>query len=228
VSPRPKQRDRSEPIRVSVANFIEEAVLTGEFLPGREVPQLLLAKRLGVSQSSIREGLQDLEYRGMIRKRARSWIVTQLAQDELADLYEVRALLEPRACKLAAVTWTETATAEIEGCLRQMKEAADKQNYREHWRADVEFHRIIWRNQPNRALERELNAVCMPLFADGVLKQTRVPASSYARSIAYHALMVNLLRTRNADRIEQVVMRLVRNFHRLNLHDFWKGKADRD
>jgi DNA-binding GntR family transcriptional regulator len=220
-----KPRHRNEPIRVTVANFIEEAVLAGEFLPGQEVPQLLLANRLEVSQSSIREGLQDLEYRGMIRKRARSWVVTQLTQDELADLYEVRALLEPRACKLAAVTWTEKAATDIERCLRQMKEAADRQSYREHWSADIEFHRTIWRNQPNRALERELNSVCMPLFADGVLKKTRVPSRSYARSIAYHTLMVNLLRTRNADRMEQVVTRLVRNFHRLNLHDFWTKAA---
>jgi Transcriptional regulators len=216
----PKTLDRSAPIRIGAANLLQEAILSGQVKPGQEIPQLPLAKRLGLSQSSVREALQELEYRGVIRKRGRNWIVTELSEGELAGLYEVRALLEPYACRLAAMLWTDAGTAQLEECMRRMRNAAARRNYRDHWNADIEFHQTIWRVQPNRSLERQLNLVCMPIFAHGVLQHAAIPASSYQRSLRWHALILDLLRQRDAAGVEQAVRRIVRGFHRLNLKDF--------
>jgi len=212
--------DRSEPIRISAANLIQATILQGEVLPGEEIPQLPLAKRLGLSQSSVREALQELEYSGIIQKSDRSWKVTQLSTDEMADLYEIRALLEPHACSLAATHWNDAAAIELEDCLRRMVKAAQSSDYREHWSADIAFHHTIWRVQPNRALERQLQMVCMPIFAHGLLNHTTIHESSYRRSIQWHRLIWELLRTRDSVRVGRVVHRIVRRFHRLNLEDF--------
>ena len=218
-----QELDRSAPIRIGAANLIQGAILEGQVLPGQEIPQLPLAKRLGLSQSSIREALQELEYRGMIQKSGRSWKVTQLSEDEMADLYQVRALLEPHACSLAAAHWNHDAGVKLEDCLKRMAKAARQRNYREHWSADIDFHQTIWRVQPNRFLERQLHMVCMPIFAHGLLHHTTIPESSYRRSIQWHSLIVELLRTRDAARVTRVVSRIVRRFHRLNLEDFRLG-----
>jgi len=218
-----KDFDRSAPIRIGAANLIQEAILEGQVVPGQEIPQLPLARSMGLSQSSIREALQELEYRGMIRKAGRSWKVTQLSEDEMADLYQVRALLEPHACRLAAAHWNHAAGIELDACLVRMSKAAAQQDYREHWSADIDFHQTIWRVQPNRFLERQLHMVCMPIFAHGVLHHTTILESSYRRSLRWHALIVELLRTRDADRVARVVSRIIRRFHRLNLEDFRLG-----
>ena len=45
------------------------------------------------------------------------------------------------------------------------EEIVEERDYRRHISFDMEFHRTIWRHQPNRQLERLLNVLCTPLFA---------------------------------------------------------------
>lgn len=210
------------PIRLRAANVIQDAILAGEFSAGQEIPQLPLSQRLGLSQSSVREALLELEYRGFIRKSGRNWKLIELSEDELADLYQVRLLLEPEACRLAAAHWTAASREELEGTLRRMAKAASRKNYREHWAADIDFHAAIWRAQPNRSLEKQLVNVCMPIFAHGVLSTQAVSPESYRRSVAWHALIAKLLEARDGERAAQVARKVIPRFHRLNLADFWR------
>jgi DNA-binding GntR family transcriptional regulator len=94
--------DRSRPVCLQAANMIEEAILCGHILPGEEVPQLTLSKRLGLSQPTIREALQELEHRGLVVKHGRIRTVTNFSEQDLGNIFQVRMLLEPFACRLSA------------------------------------------------------------------------------------------------------------------------------
>ena len=213
-------RTARQPVRVSLANLLQEEILSGRLPPGTRVHQLELSQRLGLSQSAVREALQELELRGLLRKVKRSWMVTRLGPEELVEFFQVRALLEPFAFRLAAHDWNEEATRELQACLERMKAASETSDYSIHWAADVDYHQIVWRVQPNRCLERLLRMVCLPIFANGLLRGRPVPSGSYRRSLRWHALLLRLLRARDGVAAERAARRAVREFLNLNLRDF--------
>lgn len=215
-----KSKSTTLPIRHRAADVLQESILTGRFEPGREIPQLWLAREFGLSQSSIREALQELENRGLIRKHGRNWMVTRLSHDDLGDLYEVRAALEPLACRLAAYGWREEQSQVLYECLEQMKVYSDQREYAKHSEADMRFHQFIWSTQPNRILEKQLNSLCMPLFAYDLVQRSGCARTDFERSARQHRMMIEVLSSRDGIRTERVIRRLIQRFHRQDEKDF--------
>lgn len=89
------------PPRNHVAERLRELLSDEQVAPGdRLPPERELAAQLGVSRSSLREGLRRLSDLGIIESRHGSG--TYRAPLELGDLFEVRRRLEPLAARRAA------------------------------------------------------------------------------------------------------------------------------
>lgn len=224
---KPGNSDLSKPIRQRAADLVQDAILRGHLQPGDEVSQLSLAKDLGLSQASLREALQELEHRGLLVKRGRTWHITRLSEDDLSDLYQIRALLEPLACRLAAVCFRQRLGEQLDDCLERMARTGRAGDYPGHSRADMEFHELIWKAQPNRLLEKHLHILCLPLFAYDLVKRTELASVDFERSLRQHRLLIQLLRSRDGDRTERVVRRLILRFHRQDIVDFRRIEAQR-
>jgi len=54
--------------RFEVARVLEHAILTGQLRPGTCLPEMRLAREMGVSQASVPEGPQDLEGLGLVQE----------------------------------------------------------------------------------------------------------------------------------------------------------------
>jgi len=87
--------------RNRIADRVRELLVDEDLAPGdRLPPERELAARLGVSRSTLREGLRRLADLGIIEARQGSG--TYLAELDLGDLFAVRLALEPLAARLAA------------------------------------------------------------------------------------------------------------------------------
>jgi DNA-binding GntR family transcriptional regulator len=212
--------DRSKPLRHQAVSMIEEAILHGHVRPGEEVPQLKLSKLLGLSQPSIREALQELEHRGLVVKQGRVRTVTSLSEQDLGNIFQVRLLLEPFACRLAAYGWTQQSSDALEHCLALMRKSAQELDYRRHISVDLEFHRTIWRHQPNRQLERLLNVLCTPLFAYELVWRGGPGCLDFDWNLLQTKKILMVLRTRDGERAERVVRHIIGRFHRYDLADY--------
>src|SRR5580658_8715603 len=85
-------------LRVQVADFLRDLILSGKLKPGQKVVERGLAKSLGVGQATVREALQILEHEGLIFKKANTAsFVTQLSAERVAEIVEIRLDLEPKA-----------------------------------------------------------------------------------------------------------------------------------
>ena len=90
-------------LRRQLADRLFEAILEGELRPGERLAEVRLARQLGVGQSTLREALQELEYRGLLTKNEnRGTFVTKLTTQKVNEIYAVRLELEPLAASLAA------------------------------------------------------------------------------------------------------------------------------
>ena len=146
-----------------VRDLLEEAILEGELKPGERLRAEALAQRFGTSRTPIREALLQLEAQGLVDVEPnRGAVVRSFDRDDLFDLYQLRALLEPRAAALAAPRISEQ---DIEA-LHALCEAED------HMAANEAFHRII------------LEAAGSPRLLDAMRAATGIPRTF--RSVFWH------------------------------------------
>ena len=98
-----KQIPKAALLPEAVYQQLKTAILTGVFRPGQTLRQEDVAKQLGVSRGPLREALPKLEAEGMIISMPhRGCAVVSLAPSEIAEIFELRAMLESSLAKAAA------------------------------------------------------------------------------------------------------------------------------
>lgn len=154
-----KPIEGSERLYVRVARRIAERISSGEIKPGQRLPsERELADMLQVSRPTIREAMIALEVSGVIDVRTGSGIYVtddaprlSLSDDGIGpfEILEMRLLVEPEACALAAERMTDEQLVEIREIYRQM-ESTDQTPDMEA--VDGRFHSAIGRATENTAL----------------------------------------------------------------------------
>lgn len=95
-------------ISIQVAQELRRRILAGEYPQGVKLQQEQIAAELGVSRSPVREALGQLEAEGLVvltpQKGAQ---VSPISRDEIAELFELRLLVEPHLLALAVPAMTE-------------------------------------------------------------------------------------------------------------------------
>lgn len=82
---------------------LSQAIRDGDLPPGTRLVERVLAERLGVSRTPVREALKELVKDGLASPdRQRGLVVARLSLDTIAAAYQVRAVLEGMAARLAA------------------------------------------------------------------------------------------------------------------------------
>ncbi len=110
------------PIREQVEERLRQAILTRHFLPGERLIERELCALLGVSRSSIREALRQLEGDGLvINIPHKGMVVATMTSQEAEEIYQVRAVLEGLAGRLCA----ERATSELCAALQSAMTEVD-------------------------------------------------------------------------------------------------------
>ncbi len=207
--------------RFAVASQLEARILTGKLKPGDRLPEMTLARELGVSQASMREALQELEARGLIVKYPnRGSFVIEIDATRLLHIFQVRRELEPLACALLAGHMTQPTLEILQQCLTQMRGAQASGDYPAFLDADLRFHRAIWAAQPNRVLEKTLCAACLPLFAYDLIRRYATRYRNFPRAIRQHQMLLTALQTGDSALVSRVTRRLVDRWFKEDLADF--------
>jgi DNA-binding GntR family transcriptional regulator len=88
-------------LRERVADTLREAILRGVLAPGRRLTERELGELTGVSRTSLREALRQLQAEGLLEpSEGRGLRVAVLTGPVVAELYDVRAVLESAAVEM--------------------------------------------------------------------------------------------------------------------------------
>jgi GntR family transcriptional regulator, vanillate catabolism transcriptional regulator len=109
---------------------IRRRLLAGRFRPGETLRLQALAEEIGVSLTPVREALSELTGQGMlVRRPGVGTSVPVFTVEEIADLIEVRAILEGQAarwsverCSLGVLTDLATQAEALDGLWLQVRE----------------------------------------------------------------------------------------------------------
>jgi DNA-binding GntR family transcriptional regulator len=127
---------------IRVHEVLRTAILDGQLAPGERLRAEALAGRFGTSRTPVREALLMLEREGLVDVQPnRGAIVRSFDPEDLLDLYDVRALIEPHAAARAATRIAPAALAR----LRELCDAAADPDatVADQIVFNEEFHRIV-------------------------------------------------------------------------------------
>src|SRR6478735_3647448 len=93
----------SEKLSTVAYGAVLDMILRGTIAPGELVTERLIAARLGMSRTPVREAVRRLEGEGTLeRQRSGALVVRPYSMEEFLQALAVRRLLEGEAARLAA------------------------------------------------------------------------------------------------------------------------------
>lgn len=109
-----------------IIKYIREAIIAGHIAEEEPIRQDEIAKLFNVSKIPVREALKQLEAEGLVEfKKNRGATVTRISEEELAQIFEVRALLETKLIRLAVPNMTEETYQRAEEICHAFIDATD-------------------------------------------------------------------------------------------------------
>lgn len=109
--------------------------------PGTKLGEDELSEIYGVSRTVVRAALQELSHSELVEhKRNRGAFVSQPSVREAREVFEARALLEPRTARSAAERMTDEALARLEAHIDAEHDALTKGEAGKALRLSGQFH----------------------------------------------------------------------------------------
>ena len=103
-----------------ITRHLRDAIVAGHFAEDEPIRQDDIARQFNVSKIPVREALKRLEAEGLVMfQRNRGAMVTRLSESELAQMFEVRMLLEDKVLRLAIPNMTEATFTRAESICRE-------------------------------------------------------------------------------------------------------------
>ena len=123
---------------------LREAVLAGHLRPGDRLGEEQLAREFGISRTPIREAIFRLEAEHFAtRIERRGLVVRAISEDEVLEVYSVRAALDQLAATLAAEHATMPDRARLHWLNEQLKGAAERGEHAHMADINIHFHEAV-------------------------------------------------------------------------------------
>ncbi|SDK02013.1 FadR/GntR family transcriptional regulator [Aliiruegeria lutimaris] len=231
VTPRdlrkPPARER---LHATVAEELEEQILTGELSVGDRLPsESAIAQSFGVSTRSVREAIQVLETKGLVRRRhgERTVVVRNdvshflgtlainlhqlFASDPayLRQLMDVRRMIEVEVAESLARREVPIGP-EFSQALAELRAAADSGDHELFAERDAGFHAALVASAGNAVLT-ELYRHLFDLIISVIRVSSRVPTKSLERAYEEHARIHDRIASRDPAAAAQAVREHIDN-----------------
>jgi DNA-binding GntR family transcriptional regulator len=136
-----------------VSDQIRGRILDGTLKPGERLVEDRLSTELGVSRVPVREALRGLSVEGLVTLLPRRGAtVVEITPETVAELVEVRTLLEGLNARLAAQRHDPDIVAQLKETLARGNEAAKTGSPEELARLNAEFHERLAEASRNSVL----------------------------------------------------------------------------
>ena len=196
---------------LAAADELRRRILSGEYPEGFQLKQDALAEDFGMSRIPIREALVQLESEGFVRILPhRGALVSELSADEIAELFELRALLEPRLLRLSAPRLTAADYAELDRINAEYDAEMAAQQPGRWGELNTRLHLCLM----GRAAQPRTLAIVTALLQNTdryTRLQLSLTGSNRARAQKEHATLVRLCRAGDVERACRLLTEHIRH-----------------
>lgn len=146
-----------KPMSAAVYESIRDAIVDGRYGPESQLVQEQIAEELGVSRTPVRDALNRLAHEGLVTAvLGRGYLVNELADQDINDMFQVRERLEVLALELACGRLSRAQVARIQALIEEMDEA-DPSDAALQYELNRQFHQAMIEPCGNRLLLGLLN-----------------------------------------------------------------------
>lgn len=208
--------DRHESLAERAYQQIRESIAGGDLAPGQKVTERNLAFLLGVSPTPVREALRRLEQEHLIeRLSVRSLAVAKHSTETVRELLYAESLLRGALARFAAQKITDEQVEQLAGIVDELAESANDPEAAQQ--AADRFDAVLRQAAANASLESLASSAGIFGRARRIRAiEHRSPREREAR-LQIHREIVDALRARDADRVEQLTREQIQSSRRLLL-----------
>ncbi len=195
--PEPKTSETSQGAE-AYARLLAE-IRAGTLRPGDRLTETDLATRLGISRTPVREAIRTLEIDGLVTHKPRvGATIRVLDHAEVAELYEMRAVLEGTAARFAARAAYPSELEELQAINADMASAKGRTD--RIYALNARFHAVLLNAARNRFLVRAIQSIQKTLLILG--PSTMEEADRFTSALAEHDAILGALQNHDGDTSE--------------------------
>lgn len=213
------------PVRQQVADAIRQAIINLEFKPGDRLVERELCEMTGVSRTSLREGLRELESEGLLKNVPyKGLIVATVSYEEAANIYDVRSQLEGLLGRQSARSRTDEDIEALERNFSAVKKSVQEKKFEDLIQLKSEFYGILMRVTANPTLSdilKNLHGRVAQFRATVMTREDRVDPS-----IKEMQEIIDAIRSQNETAAEMACIAHVRNAGNLVLELLQDAESD--
>jgi DNA-binding GntR family transcriptional regulator len=190
---------------------IKERIITTQMPPGAVIQETALMADLGLGRTPIREALKLLEAEKLVVVSARRGMyVSGVSISDLAEIQEIRSVLDPLCARLAVSRITAAELAEMRSLVEAAQALVEKRDLTALMALDRRFHSLLAGSSCNELLEAELETLYNLSARIWYLYLDRLDQSD----LAYDAWgeILAALETKDTGRAERAILRHIRDF----------------
>ena len=182
-----------------VAESLRQRIFSRELAPGSWIDELKIAQAYGISRTPLREALKVLATEGLVTMKVRRGAyVTEVSDQDLAEVYHLLSLLESDAASVVAARASDAQLAELQALHQELEAAAlpGQQDREQFFRINERFHMRVLEmadNRWSRQMVADLRKVMKLNRHNSLLKAGRID-----ESLAEHRQVMAALARRDA------------------------------
>lgn len=216
IQPIPQQSS----LRDYVQQMLSTGIVSGELAPGELLTVPTLAVKFGVSATPVREAMLGLARRGFVEPvRNKGFRVTHVSEDGLAQIEQVRQMLEPPAMYELAGRFPQNRLAEMRELADEIVAGAAGGDLATYLQSDHAFHMSLTRMLGNDLLAEviaDLRSRTRLVGLASMIKSQRLQDSA-----AEHVELLDVLSSGDRDAARDLMSRHIH--HTLG---WWSGKPE--
>ena len=193
---------------------IRRDIITGAYGKDEELKELLIAAKIGVSRTPVREALRQLEREGLVAiiPNKGTYVVGITAQD-MKDIYEIRAVLEGLCVRQVAEKASQEQIEALEEILYLAEYHIKKEHEKQVMELGSKFHEILYEAGSNRMLGRVLQNYY--LYLEQVRRFLFTIPGKITEVIGEHRQILEAIKERDGEKAELAVSRHIANVIKL-------------
>jgi DNA-binding GntR family transcriptional regulator len=196
-----------------VSDRIRESILDGTLKPRERIQINSVAEALGFSIIPVREGIRRLEVEGFLEIRPHKGVyVREPNIHELADIFEVRILLECRAARLALEKMTRSDLEELKtvhAAMERLTEELGRASILKYFSLNRKFHGMLYKCSGNPFLCKTIDGIAINIEPH-LLRYISSPASR-KNAQENHEEMLKACEQGDVERVEDTITRHLRS-----------------
>jgi len=141
----------NRPLYEDVADRLREQIFAKQLAPGSWLDEQSLAEQFGISRTPMREAIKVLASEGLVTiKMRRGAYVTEVARNDLEQIFTILSLLEGEAARETAAKATEEELNQLDYWHHRLEKAAADRDLEQFFEINGKFHELIQEIAGNR------------------------------------------------------------------------------